>query len=625
VHALKRFIFRKLVFTGANKPPVELGFVEGLNVIWGASNAGKSFTVKALDFMSGAGSTLPKITELEGFERCWLELDLPLSGRLTFARALSGGGFALYDGEVDSALEGIPARTLAAAHSSRAESLSSFLLAELGIGEKKIAKNLNGQPSPFTFRHFAPYVYTEETDMMAEWSPIQIAPQSGDTFDKNVLKFILTGVDDSAVIPTKSRGEQQTLNFGKLEIVDELLAAAIDELKQLFPEDDIDTLDLDAQNETLSNTISGLQKTLENRQSHLDYLRRERRAVMNEREAAQNRSAEIALTLDRFSLLADVYDSDVIRLESLEEGAAALLAGAGRPCPLCGAAPEHQHTSHGYEEVERAQRAVRAEIAKIGTERFDLAKATNSLQAEQTSLSGRISRLSDALGEIETQIKQAQPLEAESRGAYEELDLARQRVRDGLALRRRMESLRNRRIALERFRPSSTPRDSISVGISGPVGHEFAQTVQSVLHAWHFPGSPTVSFDDKTHDILIDGKDRRGNGKGVRALMNAAFKIGVLLYCRSKDLPHPGVVVLDSPLLAYRDPHTSRHGSLSDDEARVKATGLKEHFYRFLLDKAEDSQFIIVENDAPPFDLGAKAKVTIFSGPQGAAGRRGLL
>lgn len=73
--------------------------------------------------------------------------------------------------------------------------------------------------------------------------------------------------------------------------------------------------------------------------------------------------------------------------------------------------------------------------------------------------------------------------------------------------------------------------------------------------------------------------------------MNAAFKIGVLIYCRAKDLPHPGIVALDSPLLSYRDPHTSKHGELSADEQAVTQTGLSEYFYRYLLDQ--------VTHDAP--------------------------
>jgi hypothetical protein len=198
-------------------------------------------------------------------------------------------------------------------------------------------------------------------------------------------------------------------------------------------------------------------------------------------------------------------------------------------------------------------------------------------------------------------------------------------VRDGLALKKRIEGLNVRKTTLKAFKPISRSRDSIVVGIGVVVGHEFASTVQTILRAWRFPGDPIVSFDDRTHDVLIDGKDRRGNGKGVRALMNAAFKIGVLVYCQIRGLPHPGIVALDSPLLSYRDPHTSKHGELSDDEQTIMQTGLNEYFYRYLLEHSREAQFIIIENDAPPFDLGSNTMVTTFVGSLGEGGRQGLL
>lgn len=623
---LKRFILRRLAFSGAGKETKELDFVDSLNVIWGASNAGKSFIVKALDYMCGAGSTLPVIRERQGYETCWLELDLPTSGRVTLSRALAGGGLNLFRGTFDEAQKGTPVRKLAASHAQKTNSVSSFFLTELGVGDKRIARTLNGETSSFTFRHFATYVFTEETPMMAEWSPIQISPQSGETLDKNVLKFILTGVDDSAVVTTKSVGDQRTANAGKIEIVEELIEATTQELKALFPDDEhVNLLNLEAQEAALSLTIDSHQATLTQRQVELDRWRFERRATLDAQEELQGRATEIAGNLERFALLASVYDSDIGRLESIEEGAAALMAGARRPCPLCGAEPEHQHEVHGLEYIERSQRAVRAEIAKIRLERADLGKATASLKAEQDGLSVRIGDLSAQITSIERQIDAARPLEAGSRKLYEELDRARQRLRDGLMLKQRIESLYVRKKALEAFKPTSIRRDSISVGIGGVIGHEFALTVQSILRAWQFPGDPVVSFDDKTHDILIDGKDRRGNGKGVRALMNAAFKIGVLVYCRAKNLPHPGIVILDSPLLSYRDPHTSKHGELAADEQAVTRTGLNHHFYGYLRKRGHDTQFIIIENDAPPSDLGTNAKVTKFVGALGTGGRHGLL
>ncbi|MFY9292563.1 MAG: hypothetical protein WAP03_17995 [Methylorubrum rhodinum] len=246
-----------------------------------------------------------------------------------------------------------------------------------------------------------------------------------------------------------------------------------------------------------------------------------------------------------------------------------------------------------------------------------------SLEAEREGLHRRGERLVSEVEALEADIAEAKPAEASSRLAYEELDRTRHEVRRGIAHLRYVEGLRARRARLAAFRPTSVPRGSVTAGIGGVVGHELATTIQSVLHAWRFPGLPTVAFDPASHDILINGKNRRANGKGVRALMNAAFKIGVMLYCRSKELPHPGIVALDSPLLSYRD-SLSRHGAPGADEKQVAESGLNAHFYRFLLDNADKAQFVVIENDTPPFDLGDAARVTTFVGSEGSGGRRGF-
>src|SRR3546814_5448790 len=77
-------------------------------------------------------------------------------------------------------------------------------------------------------------------------------------------------------------------------------------------------------------------------------------------------------------------------------------------------------------------------------------------------------------------------------------------------------------------------------------------------------------------DLIIDGKRRRNNGKGVRAITHAAFKVALLTFCRSRGLPHPGFLVLDTPLITYRDPIRSRAGALEADEAVIKQSDLKE-------------------------------------------------
>jgi hypothetical protein len=104
--------------------------------------------------------------------------------------------------------------------------------------------------------------------------------------------------------------------------------------------------------------------------------------------------------------------------------------------------------------------------------------------------------------------------------------------------------------------------------------------------------------------------------------MNAAF--GVLVYCRQKQLPHPGLLVLDSPLLSYREPLKSRHGALSDDEKTIKASGVKQHFFAYLKETTEFAQFIIIENEPPPSEVDSYAKVYAFVGDEGEEGRKGF-
>lgn len=94
-------------------------------------------------------------------------------------------------------------------------------------------------------------------------------------------------------------------------------------------------------------------------------------------------------------------------------------------------------------------------------------------------------------------------------------------------------------------------------------------------------------------------------GKGLRAITHAAVKIGLMKFCRERDLPHPGFVVLDSPLLAYWKPE--------GDDDDLRGTDLKEMFYRYLLGLHKDNQVIIVENQHPPDFVYEEGNVTVFT------------
>jgi hypothetical protein len=100
------------------------------------------------------------------------------------------------------------------------------------------------------------------------------------------------------------------------------------------------------------------------------------------------------------------------------------------------------------------------------------------------------------------------------------------------------------------------------------------------------PGDNGVTYDQSTAEITVDGRPRGSRGKGMRSVIHAAFSTALAGYTAARDLPHPGFVVLDSPVLTYREPH----------EQDVQLThNVVEHFYRGLLSEVP-GQVIVVEN-----------------------------
>jgi len=144
---------------------------------------------------------------------------------------------------------------------------------------------------------------------------------------------------------------------------------------------------------------------------------------------------------------------------------------------------------------------------------------------------------------------------------------------------------------------------------------DFCEVVEDLLKAWNFPGAGRVTFSEENEDIVIAGQDRKSHGKGIRALAYSGFILSLLKYCRSKNRPHPGLVVLDSPLVAYREPDTAEE---------VKRLNVKAAFYRTLATWKDHTQVIVFENEDPPKDLIPTIIFTHFSKTTAAGIRYGF-
>jgi hypothetical protein len=278
-------------------------------------------------------------------------------------------------------------------------------------------------------------------------------------------------------------------------------------------------------------------------QAALDQCAAKRRDALDRRQSLSTRASELDITLERFSKLQAVYNSDLDRLHSIEEGGSLLAALTERDCPVCGAPSGAQKYLHAAEEIFMAHTAAAAEARKIEREQRELSEVIDSLRLEALGLASSISSLDDDIEEFDRSAFGLRPTEATLRVSFEVFNAQRTELGKVIELHHRRETLTSYRAAIKAT-PTKSERGALPVGPDSSTLFDFGETIKVVLTAWGFPDADKVQFDTKLNDITVAGKARSANGKGVRAVLHAAFTVAMAIHCIDKGLPHQKLLVL---------------------------------------------------------------------------------
>ena len=595
----------RLGFSGPAKRS-EIRFYSGVNVICGASDTGKSFLAEAVDFMLG-GSELKMIPEREGYSTIELGLSSTEGGSWAFQRAISGGDFILREGDVTDKL-------LQSHTHERIDNVSGFLLAKMGLLGKRILKSsTKGKTNSLSFRNLARLVIVQEGEIQHKGSPFWGGQFTLKTAELATIKLLLTGIDDAAVV---SATPDEPDAAGQIGLLDELIADLTSEIVDMGEERG----ELEAQLESLEAAAAEHRESVAIAQKTLDEQMGERRELAKQLRGIDDRLDEIHELLARFGLLREHYGVDRERLRAIQESGTLFACVERVACPLCGAGPEAQHADADCEgNVAKIVEAATVEITKIERLSEELASTVNDLLTEQDSLSALRATVENAYINVDAEIRQTMAPEVEeARAKFTDIIETRSAVRGSLTLFDRLEKLVARRTALDDAAPEPAEKAKVAVGFSEVVAHEFSLKIEKILKAWNFPGECRVHYDKDASDFVIDGKPRGSRGKGLRAITHAAVSIGLLEYCQEHELPHPGFLLLDSPLLAYFKPE-------GDEDTALQGTDLKERFYSYLkAHHGSESQIIIIENQHPPDSEIDGLHLTVFT-RNPVEGRFGLL
>jgi hypothetical protein len=604
---------RHLIAVGRGKEPARIDFDPGLNVVYGAANTGKTHILQLIDFALGSSSPPEAPPEQLGYEGVMLGIQA-LDGRAwTLCRSLKGGDIRRLDGLQSVWPSDGVGDVLGATHRV-ANSLSKFLLEIVGMSGVRLRRNAKGDLQDLSFRNLAHLVLIPEGKIQSETSPVETGQYISKTAEFSLFKYMLSGVDDSSLQISGRPSSDRVKIAAKLELLDSQIAESEQAVKSVAEDRD----ELDERHQNLEQNVETALRVWDEASGDYRSLSSRRRSLRTRRDGLADREDEIDLLVARFALLDQHYESDLGRLKAIEEAASIFAALDEGPCPWCGADIAHrgEHaTALCSGDIEAIRSAAAAEQGKINTKKFELADTVAQLSDEKQDIESDLPELDEQLRNLDAEIRVELPDIQVARAQIAQIISQRDTNQVSLAKFESLERLRKLRSEIV----GDESVDSVALiaegGVDTTVLDEFSQAIERFLTSWLFPGQ-RVFFDLPRRDIQVSGKARRINGKGVRAVLHSAFSLGLLQFTADKDRPHPRLLMLDSPLVTYRDP-------IAPEDVELSRSNLVERFYEPFRNWDERLQVIIIENRDPPLWVAEFAKIERFTGTK-SFGRAGF-
>lgn len=284
-------------------------------------------------------------------------------------------------------------------------------------------------------------------------------------------------------------------------------------------------------------------------------------------------------------------------------------------CPFCGAQPQAQAANHAEHEATAIAESVRSESQKTEALRLDLQTTLAELAQDQDRANSRIAEIvgmkDDLSMSIEGLDSSLQPARADLAGLLgKRSELERQ-----VGLWDQISDLESLRGSVSQETPEAA--SGATLAVSNRVKMEFSDALNRIRQAWQVPGASNSHFEmGRNPDIYIDGRLRADRGKGIRSILHAGFAVGLSEFCAERSLPHPGFVVLDTPVLTYRDSEETP----DSDEFLSQSVADAFHVY---LSEDHSGQVVVLENQTPPDVSGEGCSVVYFTGST-ATGRPGF-
>ena len=564
------FYIEKIIVTGSGKTDSIIELSNGVNIIYGPSNTGKTYIVKCIDYMFG--SEREPIDISTGYQYIKIIVRTQC-GTITMSRKIGENKI-----EVSSNDNNVPSGKYAtkASRTNYDKTINSVWLSLIGINDLHLViSNENYKKQILSWRTFSHMFMLTETKIISEYSAILSGRDTSNTAVIASLIFLLSG-QDFAETETKDTKEikEAKKNAVKAYINKELFRLSERNQELLAQSKENPNIDIAVGIEKIMAEISTNEKRIN---SSIE----ENQKILAQLYEKNENLSECNVLLNRYDELTTQYDADLKRLNFIVDGEANLNASFSTHCPFC----------DGEVVVKKNQNyidAAKSDYKKIKLQAKDLESASKELRSEKLSLEQEIGTLMAKKKSIEKLIEKE--LKPQVFNLKEKLST----YKDAIECQKEIDILKklSEQKTADMIENDTDEESELKFKVKEHLDYSFinelSNGIKSFLENCNYDNLLSVIFDKADMDIVINGKKKSSNGKGYNAYFNSVVAIVLSRYMENKAKYSPDFLVLDSPIL-----------SLKEKETKKPSETMRNTLFENIVDNQKGIQTIVIENEIP--------------------------
>ena len=564
------FYIEKIIVTGSGKTDSIIELSNGVNIIYGPSNTGKTYIVKCIDYMFG--SEREPIDISTGYQYIKIIVRTQC-GTITMSRKIGENKI-----EVSSNDNNVPSGKYAtkASRTNYDKTINSVWLSLIGINDLHLViSNENYKKQILSWRTFSHMFMLTETKIISEYSAILSGRDTSNTAVIASLIFLLSG-QDFAETETKDTKEikEAKKNAVKAYINKELFRLSERNQELLAQLKENPNIDIAVEIEKIMAEISTNEKRIN---SSIE----ENQKILAQLYEKNENLSECNVLLNRYYELTTQYNADLKRLNFIVDGEANLNASFSTHCPFC----------DGEVVVKKNQNyidAAKSDYKKIKLQAKDLESASKELRSEKLSLEQEIGTLMAKKKSIEELIEKE--LKPQVFNLKEKLSA----YKDAIECQKEIDILKklSEQKTADMIENDTDEESELKFKVKEHLDYSFinelSNGIKSFLENCNYDNLLSVIFDKADMDIVINGKKKSSNGKGYNAYFNSVVAIVLSRYMESKAKYSPDFLVLDSPIL-----------SLKEKETKKPSETMRNTLFENIVDNQKGIQTIVIENEIP--------------------------